>query len=82
MLKELGLNCTVSAVRPSTKVQLSFFSTQKEEQLCSEGGSSSEDQFSESELGIDEIQLLLQAMQFRRFVKNRFLNSFFRWGEQ
>ena len=49
---------------------------QKEEQLCSEGGSSSEDQFSESELGIDEIQLLLQAMQFRRFVKNRFLNSF------
>lgn len=25
LLKELGLNCTVSAVRPSTKVQLPFF---------------------------------------------------------
>lgn len=43
-----------------------YWTSKKEEQLCSEGGSSSEDQFSESELGIDEIQLLLQAMQFRR----------------
>lgn len=39
-----------------------------EEQLGSEGGSSSEDQFSETELGIEELQLALRAMQFRRFV--------------
>ena len=39
-----------------------------EEQLGSEGGSSSEDQFSENELGIEELQLALRAMQFRRFV--------------
>lgn len=43
-------------------------SLQKEEQLGSEAGSSSEDQFSETELGIEELQLLLQAMQFRRSV--------------
>lgn len=43
-----------------------YWTSKKEEQLCSEGGSSSDDQFSESELGIDEIKLLLQAMQFRR----------------
>ena len=39
-----------------------------EEQLGSEAGSSSEDQFSETELGIEELQLALRAMQFRRFV--------------
>ena len=39
-----------------------------EELLGSEGGSSSEDQFSETELGIEELQLALRAMQFRRFV--------------
>ena len=41
---------------------------QKEEQQGSETGSSSEDQLSETELGIEELQLLLQAMQFRRSV--------------
>ena len=47
-----------------------IFVWQKEEQqLGSETGSSSEDQLSETELGIEELQLLLQAMQFRRFVK-------------
>ena len=40
----------------------------EEQQLGSETGSSSEDQLSETELGIEELQLLLQAMQFRRFV--------------
>lgn len=36
--------------------------------LGSEAASSSEEQLSESELiGIDELQLLLQAMQFRRY---------------
>ena len=39
-----------------------------DEQLGSEAGSSSEDQFSETELGIEELQLALRAMQFRRFV--------------
>lgn len=39
-----------------------------EEQLGSEAGSSSEDQSSETELGIEELQLALRAMQFRRFV--------------
>lgn len=41
---------------------------QKEEQQGSETGSSSEDQLSETELGTEELQLLLQAMQFRRSV--------------
>lgn len=43
---------------------------QKEDEqlkLGSEAASSSEEQLSESELGIDELQLLLQAMQFRRY---------------
>ncbi|XP_078343727.1 tudor domain-containing protein 5-like isoform X2 [Oculina patagonica] len=44
----------------------SYWLLKKEEQLGSEAGSSSEDQFSETELGIEELQLLLQAMQFRR----------------
>ena len=47
---------------------------QKEEQQGSETGSSSEDQLSETELGIEELQLLLQAMQFRRSVKLIYYN--------
>ena len=47
---------------------------QKEEQQGSETGSSSEDQLSETELGIEELQLLLQAMQFRRSVKLMYYN--------
>ena len=47
---------------------------QKEEQQGSETGSSSEDQLSETELGIEELQLLLQAMQFRRSVKLIYCN--------
>lgn len=43
-----------------------WFLKQKEEQQGSETGSSSEDQLSETELGTEELQLLLQAMQFRR----------------
>lgn len=39
-----------------------------EEQPESEAGSSSEDQVSETELGIEELQLALRALQFRRFV--------------
>jgi len=52
----------------NVRLYLFTFFPQKEEQLGSETGSSSEDQYSETELGIDELQLLLQAMQFRRYI--------------
>lgn len=43
-----------------------YWLSKTEERPGSEAGSSSEDQFSETELGIEELQLALRAMQFRR----------------
>ena len=56
----------------------------KEEDGEAETGSSSEEPWSETELGIDELQLLLQAMQFRRSVTlnvnvNALGNSVMNW---
>lgn len=48
-----------------------------EEQPGSEAESSSEDQVSETELGIEELQLALRALQFRRFVTIVMNNVFF-----